>query len=389
VQIRRRCLILMRLAQVINTHFAHLFFGHAVDAHSLGWAMSATSSRAFGFGPDDKRLLPLIDMMNHSFTPSAKVALQRAAPAGIRHGPDGGAEDALVVTATRDLRAGDELTINYGFLSNDHFLLLYGFVPSSGRTHLAPHTATDREDLISPHDTCLLPFDPNALDLAADLAGIPFPFGELERAPAWKQDTLLRHRYGGILSVPETFDSDNATVVAQKKTRQDQAVKVNKAITYTIRPVQGEQSGVDPKLMACLRVLYADADIAPSLSSGDSSAMTPPHTGAPALLQSTGIGLGATTAPVDPAPSTSGSNSGVRLSLWEVENCAGTVVEQRARKAAHSWLALTVQAFPAAVDDDRVALGKARTEAASLVLRFRMAKKLLLTENVSWLQTRL
>lgn len=48
-----------------------------VDAHSLGWAMSATSSRAFGFGSDDKRLLPLIDMMNHAFEPSARVALKK------------------------------------------------------------------------------------------------------------------------------------------------------------------------------------------------------------------------------------------------------------------------------------------------------------------------
>ncbi len=39
--------------------------------------MSATSSRAFGVGAADKRMLPLVDMMNHSFTPSARVALRR------------------------------------------------------------------------------------------------------------------------------------------------------------------------------------------------------------------------------------------------------------------------------------------------------------------------
>jgi hypothetical protein len=93
--------------------------------------MSATSSRAFGVGAADKRMLPLVDMMNHSFTPSARVALRRkgdsvasasasaggCASASSSGSPDGGAatedgvgmqsafqEDTLIVQTTRAVK---------------------------------------------------------------------------------------------------------------------------------------------------------------------------------------------------------------------------------------------------------------------------------------------
>lgn len=60
----------------------HPFSGQEVNASSLGWAMSAVSSRAFrlhglkredGTHVDVPMLLPLIDMCNHSFTPNAEI----------------------------------------------------------------------------------------------------------------------------------------------------------------------------------------------------------------------------------------------------------------------------------------------------------------------------
>lgn len=64
----------------------HPFGGQDVDASSLGWAMSAVSSRAFRlYGkelPDGTRInipmmLPLIDMCNHSFSPNAEIIQEK------------------------------------------------------------------------------------------------------------------------------------------------------------------------------------------------------------------------------------------------------------------------------------------------------------------------
>lgn len=54
----------------------HPFGGQNVNASSLGWAMSAVSSRAFrlhGTHSSAPMMLPLIDMCNHSFDPNGKI----------------------------------------------------------------------------------------------------------------------------------------------------------------------------------------------------------------------------------------------------------------------------------------------------------------------------
>ena len=53
----------------------HPFCGQVVNASSLGWAMSAVSSRAFR--TDIPMLLPLIDMCNHSFEPNALIVQEK------------------------------------------------------------------------------------------------------------------------------------------------------------------------------------------------------------------------------------------------------------------------------------------------------------------------
>lgn len=64
----------------------HPFGGQDVNASSLGWAMSAVSSRAFRFHgeilPNGKTadipmLLPLIDMCNHSLQPNAQIVQEQ------------------------------------------------------------------------------------------------------------------------------------------------------------------------------------------------------------------------------------------------------------------------------------------------------------------------
>lgn len=62
-----------------------------MDASSLGWAMSAVSSRAFrlygnkhpdGTHADVPMMLPLIDMCNHSFNPNAEIVQEQEATNG-------------------------------------------------------------------------------------------------------------------------------------------------------------------------------------------------------------------------------------------------------------------------------------------------------------------
>lgn len=64
----------------------HPFGSQDVDASSLGWAMSAVSSRAFrlygkklqdGTHSNVPMMLPLIDMCNHSFNPNAEIVQEQ------------------------------------------------------------------------------------------------------------------------------------------------------------------------------------------------------------------------------------------------------------------------------------------------------------------------
>lgn len=91
-QVNKRCRFLLdfekEIKQVVENLAPdnHPFGGQDVNASSLGWAMSAVSSRAFRLhnkalldGPltDIPMLLPLIDMCNHSFHPNAQIVQEQ------------------------------------------------------------------------------------------------------------------------------------------------------------------------------------------------------------------------------------------------------------------------------------------------------------------------
>lgn len=93
-QVNKRCRFLLDFDKVVKYELENLklqdhpFDGQTVDASSLGWAMSAVSSRAFrlygnmcpdGTHADVPMMLPLIDMCNHSFNPNAKIVQQQEA----------------------------------------------------------------------------------------------------------------------------------------------------------------------------------------------------------------------------------------------------------------------------------------------------------------------
>lgn len=93
-QVNKRCRFLLHFEQEVKRALEnqkpndHPFEGQDVDASSLGWAMSAVSSRAFrlygnklpdGTLTDVPMMLPLIDMCNHSFNPNAQIVQEQEA----------------------------------------------------------------------------------------------------------------------------------------------------------------------------------------------------------------------------------------------------------------------------------------------------------------------
>ncbi|TYJ05445.1 hypothetical protein E1A91_A12G165000v1 [Gossypium mustelinum] len=93
-QVNKRCRFLLEFEQEVKNVLKNLkpsehpFGGQDVDASSLGWAMSAVSSRAFrlygkklpnGTHSDIPMMLPLIDMCNHSFNPNARILQEQDA----------------------------------------------------------------------------------------------------------------------------------------------------------------------------------------------------------------------------------------------------------------------------------------------------------------------
>ncbi|XP_052205759.1 uncharacterized protein LOC127810363 isoform X2 [Diospyros lotus] len=163
-QVNKRCRFLLEFEKEVKQALENLkpgdhpFGGQDVDSSSLGWAMSAVSSRAFllhgkelpdGNHANIPMMLPLIDMCNHSFIPNAEIV----------QGKNTGNTEMLVkVVAGTQIKQYEPLVLNYGCLNNDLFLLDYGFVIPS-----------------NPYDSIELKYDGALLDAASLAAGISSP----------------------------------------------------------------------------------------------------------------------------------------------------------------------------------------------------------------------
>ncbi|CAN1297196.1 Actin-histidine N-methyltransferase [Linum perenne] len=103
-QVNKRCRFLLEFEQLVKRTLEtlrpsdHPFSGQSIDASSLGWAMSAVSSRAFrlhgeklpGGGHEVvPMMLPLIDMCNHSFNPNARIVQEQ-----------GSGDQSMLITVT-------------------------------------------------------------------------------------------------------------------------------------------------------------------------------------------------------------------------------------------------------------------------------------------------
>ncbi|XP_022882111.1 histone-lysine N-methyltransferase setd3 [Olea europaea var. sylvestris] len=178
-QVNKRCRFLLDFEKLVKYELQslkandHPFGGQGADASSLGWAMSAVSSRAFrlygnkrpdGTHIDAPMMLPLIDMCNHSFKPNAEIVQEQEA----------NNEKMLVkVIARTQIMQDDPLVLNYGFLNNDFFLLDYGFVMDP-----------------NPYDCVELKYDPALLDAASMAAGISSP--NFSSPSSWQQEILFQ-----------------------------------------------------------------------------------------------------------------------------------------------------------------------------------------------------
>ncbi|KAK6122415.1 hypothetical protein DH2020_043857 [Rehmannia glutinosa] len=183
-QVNKRCRFLLEFEKLMKNELdnvkldGHPFGGQDIDASSLGWAMSAVSSRAFrlygtkrpdGTHVDAPMLLPLIDMCNHSFVPNAEIVQEKEA----------NNDNMLVkVIAGAQIKQDDPLELNYGCLNNDLFLLDYGFVVPS-----------------NPYDCIELKYDSALLDAASMAAGVSSP--NFSSPSPWQQQILFRLNLDG------------------------------------------------------------------------------------------------------------------------------------------------------------------------------------------------
>ncbi|KAG7032561.1 Histone-lysine N-methyltransferase setd3 [Cucurbita argyrosperma subsp. argyrosperma] len=199
-QVNKRCRFLLDFDKEVKRTLDsvkpedHPFGGQTVDASSLGWAMAAVSSRAFrlygknltvGTTNSVPMMLPLIDMCNHSFNSNARIVQEQDA---------GSMKLKVKVVAEAEIEGNVPLTLNYGCLDNDLFLLDYGFVIASNQ-----------------YDHIELKYDEALLEAASTVAGIS---SENFSSPApWQKLVLTKlnlHGEAALLKVciggPEIID---------------------------------------------------------------------------------------------------------------------------------------------------------------------------------------
>ncbi|CAA6659381.1 unnamed protein product [Spirodela intermedia] len=224
-QVNKRCRFLLAFEKDVKSVLEdvdpgdHPFSGQDVNASSLGWAMSAVSSRAFrlrcktpqdGSGADVPVLLPLIDMCNHSFNPNAVIVEEKD-------------NQKLLVVSKTSIETDVPVTLNYGSLTNDFFLLDYGFVISS-----------------NPHDHVELKYDGVLLDAAAIAAGVPSP--SFSSPTEWQREILSSSIYMEM----ELFSS-----VSLKMLRP-----LTSALLVQVN--LGGEEKVDGRLLAAFRAVLSD-----------------------------------------------------------------------------------------------------------------------------------
>lgn len=351
------------------------FDGFTVDANALGWAYACASSRAFRVaGPDrPAAMLPLVDVANHSFAPSAEVR------PSLGLGPG-----AIEMVAARRVKAGEEITLNYGNLTNDAFLLDYGFVPSSSSSDGGGGGGGN------PHDTAGLRWDIGLLEAAREVAGLSaVPFGAAATA-----DTVTAGA-GAAAGGSSGCASTSSSVYAPWQERALRELRLEGGgqgggrshgrpvaggggpgggargvVNSEVLVTRDSRQPVDLRLLAGLRVLYASSprDLVEGRrgeGEGDAREGGGETGGGGGKGKGNDVGAAAlddkaaersTDAAVILAPITLGA-------LWD--SPLDRVREAYALRTCQAALALALGNFPTTVKEDEVILGKLEEEAAA------------------------
>ena len=366
-QLKRRSRFLVNfargpLAAASGASHGGPFDGRTVDANALGWAYACASSRAFRIaGPEyPAAMLPLIDVANHSFDPTAMV---RPAPGG-----------AIEMAATKSLKTGDEVSLNYGNLTNDAFLLDYGFVPleSAGANGG------------NPYDAAGLRWDVGLLEAAREIAGLSaVPFG----ASAAGMGTAL----GG--DAPFAPWQKQALMALGLESGGAEAGAGAAVFNPEVLVTRHSRQPVDMRLLAGLRVLYASSpgdlmDGAGKARRAEGSGRAGDKRGGVSAEMSEAAGIDVF------APLTLGS-------LWD--SPLDRVREVYALRTCQAALALALGNFPTTMKEDEEVLRKLAAESAAAdgdteaasradiatAVRFRMGKKSVISGAMKIIDERL
>jgi hypothetical protein len=86
---------------------------HRISSRSLSLCSASSSDSPPGEKDDDIHLIPLLDFANHSFTPNCSWRLEN--------------DGTIRLESLKPLVANEEITISYGYKSNEQLLFSYGF----------------------------------------------------------------------------------------------------------------------------------------------------------------------------------------------------------------------------------------------------------------------
>ncbi|OAY79281.1 hypothetical protein ACMD2_00017 [Ananas comosus] len=213
-QVNKRCRFLLEFEKEVKNILDdvaskdHPFGGQDVNAASLGWAMSAVSSRAFRLHGE------ILSDGKHS-----------------------------EVVAETHINGDTPVTLNYGCLSNDLFLLDYGFVIPS-----------------NPYDQVELKYDETLLDAASTAAGVSSP--SFQSPAKWQQEILSQLNLqgdGALLKVtlggPELVDGRLLAALRALLTTESEKVKI--LDLSTLKSLGGEAPLGSSVEAAALRTIIA------------------------------------------------------------------------------------------------------------------------------------
>jgi len=171
---------------------------------------------------------------------------------------------AIEMVAARSLKAGEGVSLNYGDMTNDAFLLDYGFIPSGSEEDGDVDARGNTRG--NPHDAAGLRWDIGLLEAAREVAGlsaVPFGCGASASASAGPHPVAGGALEGGTGRVPTSDQSLFAPW--QEQALQELRLEgggggggsehENPEVLITRNPRQP----VDPRLLAGLRILYASS----------------------------------------------------------------------------------------------------------------------------------